>query len=106
MISERTYITLRWIGLGLIPTLAVICFLISGIIDIPYVKEILGCFAIIELLIGIIIKTVRIRYIYDGIMFVNLSDPEKDVYRMELNDPLESIHNKEKIIFKVELIEE
>ena len=106
MVPEKTYIKIKWIGLGLIPTISIMCFLLSEIITIPYIIEIFGCLAIIELFVGVLIRNIRVKYRYDGIMFINLSDPEKDVYRMELNDPLESMHNKDKIIFKVELTEE
>lgn len=60
---------------------------------IPMIGFILG------VLVGWLVSKLDIKY--DGIFHINTSDPNKDVFRLEVGIPIGSIYGKKYIVFKV-----
>lgn len=60
-------------------------------------------FAIVGVLVGSIISNIifSIRYRKDGTLRIDHSNPEKDVYRIEIDD-LEGLSKKKHVILKVD----
>lgn len=59
----------------------------------------IGCF-----IVGFIFAMVLQRFKksrYDGALVINYSDPTKDVYRLEVHAPMDTIHLKKSLIFEV-----
>ena len=65
--------------------------------DISYIWFAVGC--IVGLIIGIFIR-IR-KKSYDGIFRVDLTNPEKDIFTLELICPIGEIPTKKSLIFKV-----
>ncbi len=53
-------------------------------------------------LMGCIFSTWRMTRRLDGRFFVNLTDPEDEMFRMQIDIPLEQLPDAKYLIFKVE----
>lgn len=60
---------------------------------------------IIFLCLIILLLILRQKTKYDGVLYIDTTDPEKDIFRLELNT-LIGIENKKQIILKVEIRDE
>jgi len=101
MFSNGTYDKLKWVAQYLLPALGTLVYGICTIWGLPYGEEIVGSIVILDTFLGGLLGISSLHYNGDGTMIVDTSNPEKDIYRMELNDPLETITDKDKVIFKV-----
>lgn len=80
-------------------------FALSQIWGFPYTEQILGTIAAISIFLGTVLGVSTAHYRaggMDGRLVVDHSDPEKDVYRMEYNQPIESIPRRGYVTFKVD----
>lgn len=101
MFTNKTYDILKWIAQYLLPGFGTFWFAISSIWGIPCGEQVLGTITAFDTFLGIILGISSSGYEGDGVMIVNTSDPERDIYRMELNHPVEDLDNKEQVTFKV-----
>ena len=101
MFSNEVYNKLKWIAQYLLPGLGTLWFTISSIWGLPYGEQIIGTITAIDLFIGGLLGISSRSYNGDGVMIVDTSNPEKDIYRMELSDPVEDLAGKDSVTFKV-----
>lgn len=101
MFSNETYDKLKWIAQYLLPGLGTLYFTISGIWGLPYGEQVVGTFAAIDTFLGVLLGISSRNYQGDGTMIVDTSNPDRDIYRMELSDPVEDLSKKEALHFKV-----
>ena len=99
--SNDTYDKLKWTAQYLLPGIGTLWFTISSIWGLPFGEQIIGTITAIDLFLGGLLGLSSRKYSGDGVMIVDTSNPDKDIYRMELNDPLETLTNKDSIHFKV-----
>ena len=57
---------------------------------------------VVIILVIIIILQYRGMHIYNGVLNIDTSDPERDLYTIVLNDHFDDIQNKKHIKLKVE----
>lgn len=55
---------------------------------------------VIEAIVFLIVSVMR-KLRPDGVLKIDYANPEKDVYMLEVNRPLDTIHMKRYLIFKV-----
>lgn len=101
MFSDATYNRLKWIAMYLLPSLGTLYFTCCGIWNLPYGEQVLGTITALDTFLGVLLGISKSQYTGDGTMIIDTSNPEKDIYRMELDDPLETLGNKDQVIFKV-----
>lgn len=101
MFTNDTYDKLKWVAQFLLPGIGTLWFTISSIWGLPYGEQVLGTITAVDLFLGGLLGLSSKNYNGDGVMIVDTSNPEKDIYRMELNDPLEDLANKDSVTFKV-----
>lgn len=101
MFDSKTYDTLKWIAQFLLPALGTLYFTISSIWGLPYGEQILGTITAIDLFLGAILGISSSKYEGDGTMIVDTSNPDRDIYRMELSNPVETLSEKDSVVFKV-----
>ena len=101
MFDSKTYDTLKWIAQFLLPALGTLYFTISSIWGLPYGEQILGTITAIDLFLGAILGLSSSKYEGDGTMIVDTSNPDRDIYRMELSNPVETLSEKDSVVFKV-----
>lgn len=101
MFSNKTYDVIKYIAQYLLPALGTLYFTISQIWGLPYGEQIVGTITAIDTCLGILLGISSAKYTGDGVMFVDESDPDKNVYRMELNSAIELLANKDSVTFMV-----
>lgn len=100
-LNNKTYDTLKWVALYLLPALGTLYFALSGIWGFPYGEQVVGTITAIDTFLGVILGISTNNYKGDGELTINPDDPEKDVYNLNLNYPLEDLVGKKEIVFKV-----
>ena len=101
MFSNDVYDKLKWVAQIMLPALGTLWFTISSIWGIPFGNEVLGTITAIDLFLGGLLGLSKRSYEGDGTMIVDTSNPERDIYRMELSDPLDHLTAKDYVTFKV-----
>lgn len=101
MFDSKTYDTLKWVAQFLLPALGTLYFTVSSIWGLPYGEQILGTITAIDLFLGAILGLSSSKYEGDGTMIVDTSNPDRDIYRMELSNPVETLSEKDSVVFKV-----
>lgn len=99
--SNDVYDALKWVAQVLLPALGTLYFMLSELWNLPCTKEVVGTITAVDTFLGILLKKSSDAYQGDGTMIVDTSDEAVDVYRMELNEPVENLGNKDSIMFKV-----
>ena len=82
------------------PALGTLYFALSSIWGLPYGEQIVGTITAVDTFIGVLLGISTANYKGDGEMIINTEDPEKDVYRLEVND-LSNLTEKKSITLKV-----
>ena len=101
MFSNNTYDTLKWIAQILLPSLGTLYFTLAGLWNLPFSTEVIGTITAIDTFLGFLLQKSSASYQGDGVMLVDRSDNDVDVYRMELNSPVELLGDKDSVTFKV-----
>jgi hypothetical protein len=83
----------------LLPLLGTVYFLLGEFRCIPLVSEIMGAIIICDLILGILLA---FGDGFDGDLLIDRSDPEKDIYRLDLGENLEKLGEKRSIRLKVD----
>ena len=99
--NDKTYNYLKWVAMYLLPALGTLYFALSGIWGFPYGEEVVGTITAIDTFIGVLLGISTKNYKGDGAMTVDYDNPEKDVYSLELNGPVEALADKKTITFTV-----
>lgn len=105
-ISNKTYDILKYIAQYVLPASGTLYFALSAIWGLPYGEQIVGTITAIDAFLGVLLGISTSAYKKedhtDGVMVVDTSDPQKDVYRMELNSEPEVLATKSAVTFKVD----
>lgn len=101
-LNNKTYGILKWIALYLLPALGTLYFALSGIWNLPYGEQVVGTITAIDTFLGVLLGISSAKYNGEGTLTVNTNDPEKDIYSLNLNVPLEELANMNTITFKVD----
>lgn len=100
VLSNSTYDKLKWVAQYLLPGLAALWLGLAKVWSLPYGTEIGATLSLIDVFLGTILGISSKNYQGDGVMIVNSNDPEKDVYRLEVND-LAGLSEKKSVTLKV-----
>lgn len=101
MFSDKTYDRIKYAAQYVLPALGTLYFALSGIWGLPYGEQVVGTITAIDTFLGVLLGISSSQYTGDGTMFVDDSDPNKSVYRMELNDAVELLADKNSVTFAV-----
>ncbi len=100
-LSNKVYDVLKWIALILLPALGALYFALAKIWGFPHATEIVGTIAAIDTFLGALLGISSHTYQGDGDFVVNTSDPDKDVYRLDIGTALGEIEKRDSITLKV-----
>ena len=106
MLSNKVYNTLKWIAQYLLPASGTLYFALAAIWNLPYGEQIVGTISAVTIFLGVILGISSATYIKsgadtDGTLQVDVTNPEKDIYRLQLNSDLADLAEKSKISLKV-----
>ena len=107
LLSSTTYDQLKKFTQIGFPATGTLYFTIAQIWGLPYGEQVVGTLTAITLFCGIVLGVSKKQYDSSGAgssgtILIDTSNPEKDVYRLELIDPVESLRNKNSVTFTVD----
>lgn len=107
LINEKVYKIIKWIVLYLLPAIGTLYFSISQIWGIPNAEQVLGTITSVTIFLSMILGLSSSAYKKagsgtDGVMLIDTSNPDKDVYLLQLNNEAINLAKKETIYFKVD----
>lgn len=105
-LNDKVYDSLKWITLILLPAISAAYFGLSGILDLPAADKVVGTIAVIMTFLGAVLGISTQGYNssdvkFDGIMHVDNTDPQKDLFSFELFENPEGFPDKKSLTFKV-----
>lgn len=100
-LSNKTYDILKWIAQILLPAIGTLYFTLSGLWGLPNATAVVGTITAIDTFLGFLLGLSSSNYHGDGTMIVDTTNEDVDVYRMELNEPVENLGEKDSVMFKV-----
>lgn len=101
VLSNKVYDTLKWIAQYLLPALATLWIALAKVWGLPYGTEIGATISAIDLFLGAILGISSHNYQGDGTMVVNSTNPEKDLYSLEVAGNVADLADKKTITFVV-----
>lgn len=101
MFTNSTYDKLKWVAQYLLPGLGTLYFALSNIWGLPNGEQVVGTITAVDAFIGMLLGISSSNYDGDGTMVIDTSNPDRDIYRMELANPVETLADKESVTFKV-----
>jgi hypothetical protein len=60
--SDKTYDTLKWIAIILLPAIGTLYFTLSGIWGFPYAEQIVGTITAVDTFLGVILGISNMQY--------------------------------------------
>lgn len=102
LFTNKTYDILKWVAQYVLPALGTLYFALSGIWGFPYGEEVMGTIVAIDTFLGVILGISSAHYKGDGILEVDTSDENKDIYRFVVKEPIETLKDKSHILLKVD----
>lgn len=100
-LSDTAYDRLKWIANTFLPALGTLYFALSSIWGFPYAEQLLGTATAIITFLNALLKISSSNYEGDGTLVID-EGIDLDTYRMELNDSIESLSGKNRVIFNVQ----
>lgn len=102
LLSNKVYDCLKWIAMYLLPALGTLYFAVAQIWGLPYTEQVVGTITALDAFLGAILGISSNSYKGDGTFVVNTTDPEKDIYRFEIDEEvLDDIPKRSKITLKI-----
>ena len=106
-LSNKAYDNLNWVVRFGLPGLGALYFSLAQIWGLPAGEQVLGTVTSLALFLGILLGISSRQYQAsdertDGSLIVDTSNPEKDVYRLDLTTQLDDLPGKNEIVLKVE----
>jgi hypothetical protein len=102
-LSNKTYDVLSNAVKLVIPAIGTLYFTIATVWDLPYGDEVVGSLAALATFLGVTLAFAKKAWNneMDGSIIVDQTDPEKDLYSIELNAPLEELTENKSVALKV-----
>lgn len=105
-LSNGTYDFLKWIATYALPGLGTLYFALAQIWGLPYGEQIVGTITALDTFLGVLLGISSVGYEKskkdgDGELLIDTSDPSKDVYRLQLTNPVEVLKSQREVTFKV-----
>ena len=100
-IPDKYYDFLKWVAQYLLPALGTLYFALSTIWGLPYGEQVVGTVTALDAFLGVILGLSSVKYAGDGVLQIDTSNPEKDLYRLDIHTPLEELPNKKTVTLKV-----
>lgn len=101
-LNNKVYDCLKWIATYLLPAFGTLYFALSQIWGTPYGEEIVGTITAIDAFIGAILGISSSGFQGDGILAIDRSNPEKDLYSLEIATPLEDLPRMKSVTLKID----
>jgi len=99
--KNKTYDVLKWIAQYALPAAGTLYAALAKIWGFPYGNEVVGTVVAVDAFLGVLLGISKSNYEGDGTLTVNSTDPNKDLYNLDLNIPVDELPSRKEITFKV-----
>ena len=104
LLNNKIYDLLRRITQYLLPASATLYFALVIIWGLPYGELIMGIVSTLTIFLGVLLGISSNAYIKvgadtDGVLQIDVSGSEKDIYRLQLNNDFNVLADKQKVSF-------
>lgn len=102
-LSNKMYDVLSNTVKLVLPAIGTLYFTIASVWELPYGDQVVGSLAALATFFGVILVVAKKAWNseMDGSIIVDQTDPEKDLYSIELNAPLEELTENKSVALKV-----
>lgn len=105
-VSNKTYDNLKRIAQYVLPAIGTLYFTLSQIWGLPNGEEVVGTIVALEVFLGVALgyssKSYRSSEArFDGSLVVDQGKEDKDIYRFEVESPLEELKDKSELVIRV-----
>lgn len=106
--SNKMYDVLKYLAQIGLPAIATLYFTLAGVWGLPYAEQVVGTITAIDTFLGVMLGLSKTKYdkAYgqgDGVIKIDTTSSEAaDVYRIELNGPVEDLKKKTGVRLKIE----
>lgn len=105
MLSNKVYTILKWITMVVLPGIGTLYFALASIWGFPYAEQVVGTIAALTTFLGFLLGISTKSYQdhgADGALLIDTSNPEKDVYRIELGNNFDVWGDQKTVTLKVD----
>lgn len=102
--SSKTYDTLKWIAMVVLPAIATLVLTVFQEWGLPYSEPISATIVAISTFLGVILQVSSKTYSGDGVIIIDPSSPE--TYTTSLSSPVADVAEKSSVVLKVNSIGE
>lgn len=104
--KNKSYDRLKFTTTIVLPALGTLYFTLAAIWGLPYAEQFVGTIAAIATFMGVILKIssdthAKLPEVYDGALVVNDTDPEREIYRIELDTDIVELGQKTELKLRV-----
>ena len=103
-LKNSTYNGLKFIALVVLPAAATAYFAVAGIWHLTHTEQIIGTISAIDTFLGAILHVSAKSYTpaTNGALKVDLSDPTRETYTLDVTTPIEDIKKLSHLVLAVE----
>ena len=106
-LPDKIYDLLKWVAQIVLPALGTLYFTIASIWGLPYAEQVVGTVTAVDAFLGVVLGISTVSYkksdnFGDGTLKIDETNPNKDVYKMELNCDIADLKDKKSVTFKVD----
>lgn len=100
--SNGTYDKLKWVAQYGLPAAGTLYYALAQVLGLPNATSVVGAITAIDTFLGVMLGVSTSSYTGDGTLKIDTSNSDKDVYRLELNIPVEDLAKQASVLFKVD----
>lgn len=110
-LNNKIYDAMKWVTMIVLPATSSAYYGLAGIWGLPYPEQVSGTLAITATFFGIVLGLSTSAYNksdqkFNGVFDVDtVSNPEKDIYSLNVNDEFENLAKLKQITLKVQVRE-
>ena len=103
-LKNGTYNVLKFIALVFLPALATAYFAVAAIWHLPHTEQVIGTISAVDTFLGALLHVSTKSYSppTNGALKVDLSDPAKETYTLDVTTPIEDIKKLSHLVLAVE----
>ena len=101
-LNNKIYDILKYIAQYVLPAVGTLYFALAQIWGLPYGEQIVGTITAVDAFLGVLLGISGTQYRGDGVLRIDTSSENKDVYRLEMNTEFEDLKNKSSVTHKVD----
>ena len=106
LLSDKAYNGVKWTAQYFLPAVGTLYFALATLWGLPNPEQVIGTITALDIFLGALLGFSKKSYEnsdakYDGALVVDGTDPDKDIYRLEVDSHLDELNGRDAITLKV-----